>query len=485
MLLTTFAAMILAPTTLYTLDRDRLTPADAVVAQCLQGLTARKGARIWLETKGVQETILQDLRKEGARVEPVGDVWKLLGRFRAEVKGAIVYKLGTPSLSVANGLCGPMDAVAIDETLLEKAKGQGLKILVDARGMTERDAFRKYRSRYKKGFVIEQALEKPGHLRDFAVKHSAFVMDATDREFRKEVIRAFGPNPFVLGWGRDEYHFVEDISAAGGTAVPGDWCVNLSVLEALPVEGRLTPPAAKPARLEPGMRYVAFTFSDGDNVAWMTNDFATGTNFYASPLRGRFPVSWEVSPLLSRFAPRVLRHLYATATPNDDFVTGPGLPGYVFPDLLPDREVQARASAPYLKASGLRTMSVLNANSGSLEQIRPWMRLPEVTGAIYKDYSPYHRSQGRTIWEGDKPIVALRWVLWEGMIEPPQLVKEIAAMPTEGEGRFGIVNLHAWSYGKTGGPLAATQRVVDNLPPNVRVVTANQILDLMRQDRKR
>lgn len=468
---------------LFTLDHNALKPAEQVLAQTLQGLTARKAPRIWLENKGIQVEILSDLRKEGARVEAARDVWQLVQAFRPEVKGAIVYKLDTPSLSVANGLCGPMNAVAIDESQLETAKAKGLPVLLDVRGMTEKEAFAKYRSRYKKGFVVEQALNKPGHLRDFAVKHSAFVMDATDREFRKEVVRAFGPDPFVVGWGRDEYHWVEDVSSAGGTGIPADWCVNLSVLEGLPAQGRLTPPATKKVKLEPGVRYVAFVFSDGDNIQWMTNDFFTGGNFYGSALRGTFPVSWEVSPLLSRFAPRVLKKIYDTAKPNDDFVTGPGLPGYTFPHLLPDRDVQARATRPYLKNSGLGTISVLNANDGSMEQLRPWLRLPEVSGAIYKDYSPYHRSAGKTIWEGEKPAVAYRWVLWEDLIEPAKLVEEIAKMPGEGEGRFGLVNLHAWSYGKAKGPLGATQQVIDNLPPNTKVVTANQLLDLMRQDR--
>lgn len=482
--LTTLALGQASKTHLFTLDHQALKPAEQVLAQTLQGLTARKAPRIWLETKGIQTEILADLKKEGTKVEPARDVWQLVRNFRPEVKGAIVYKLGTPSLSVANGLCGPYDAVAIDETLLDTAKAQGLPILLDVRGMTEREAFAKYRSRYKKGVVIEQGLEKPGHLRDYAVKHSAFVMDLKDRAFRKEIIRAFGPSPLVIGWGRDEYEWVEDVSSAGGTGIPADWCVNLSVLEGLPANGRLQPAPVRKVSLEPGVRYVAFVFSDGDNIQWLTNDFASSPNFYASPLRGQFPVSWEMSPMLTRFAPRVLKKIYERATPNDDFVTGPGLPGYTFPHLLPDREVQAKASAPFLKASGMTTISVLNANAGSLEQVLPWMRLPEVTGGIYKPYSPYHGAGGKVIWQGDKPLASYRWVLWADLIEPKQLVANISQMPTEGEGRFGLVNLHAWSYGKTGGPLAATKQVVDALPANVKVVTANQLLDLMRQDRK-
>ena len=470
--------VVAPPEPMYTIDRETLKPAETVLAQTLQGLTARKAPRIWIATKGVQETLLKNLEKE--RPVETADVWGLVKRFRGEVKGAIVYKLGTPSLSVASGLCGPMNAVAIDESLVDAAKGAGLNVVLDVRGMTEKDAFAKYRSLYAKGFVVEQGVDKPGHLRDFAVRHSAFVMDTEDREFRKQVIRAFGPNPLVFGWGKDEYRWVEDVSAAGGTGVPSDWAANLSVLESLPASKKLQPPTPRPMRLQDGTRYVAFVMSDGDNVQWMTNDFVTGKSFYASPIRGRFPISWEVSALLSRFAPRVLEHIYAKATPNDDFVAGPGLPGYSFAHVMPDRPGAAQASAPYLRESGLSLVSFLNANDGTLSELAPWMNLPEVAGAIYKDYSPYHRRRGETAWINGKAVAAYRFLLWENLQDIDALTGEIAAMPTSGD-RFALVNIHAWSYGSIGGPLEAMQKVVERLGPETRVVTASQLFQLMRE----
>jgi len=466
---------------LHTLEHGRLAPGEQVLATTLQGLVGRRSPRVWLTTGGIQVSILDDLRREGTEVRPAGDVWSLVATFRPELKGAILYKMGTPSLNVATGLCGPMGAVAVDESMMEAARANGLPILLDARGMTEAQAYERFRSRYRKGIVVEQVLDKPGHLRDFAVKHSAFVMDARDRDFRRRIAREMGPNALFFGWGRDEHEWVADLSSGGATGVPADWCLNLSALESLPTPVRAPKPPA--VKAEDGVRYVAFVMSDGDNIQWLTGGFATDPKFYGSPLRGKLPMTWEVSPLLSRFAPRVLQRIFATATVNDDFVTGPGLPGYTFPSLLPNRAAAARQTAPFLRDSGLGTLSFLNVNDGPMTDIAPWMELPQAKAGIYKEYSPYHRQKGRIFWHRSKPLVSYRFVLWENLLGIDDLVREIGQMPSDarsGQARFALINVHAWSYGSIGGPLEAVRRVIEKLPPNTRVVGANSLLEMIR-----
>lgn len=470
---------------LNTLQMKSLTPAEQVVAQTLQGLTAKKPSKIWIENGGVQEQILRDLRIEGAEITPAKSVWDLVSKFRKEVKGVIVYQLGTPSLNVATGLCGPMKAIAVDASLLGTPAVSNLKILLDARGMTESQAFAQYAGKYGKGYVVEQAVTKPGHLRDFAVAHSAFTMDTDNHEFRQQVVRAAGPNALAFGWGRDEYEFVADVSRAGGTVAPADWCTNLSVLEQLPV-AKLAPPKMKRiAKPEKGVRYVAFVLSDGDNLQVLTGGFATDKAFYGSKLRGTFPFTWEVPAILSKYAPRVLKAVYDAAKPNDDFIAGAGQPGYTFPAFHPDRTAIAKQSFPFLAAAGLNTFGVLNANDGSLADLDPWFTNSKLMGAVYKDYAPYDRRHGEIRWVNGKPIFAFRFMLWEGLEDIDPLAKSINAMPAKAESSldsYALVTVHAWSYGKIGGPVEATKRVIDKLDSNTRVITANQLLDLVRRN---
>jgi hypothetical protein len=232
------------------------------------------------------------------------------------------------------------------------------------------------------------------------------------------------------------------------------------------------------------VRYVAFVLSDGDNIQWLCGSFDDNPRYWASPLRGQFPMTWEVSPLLAQTAPRVLQHLYATAKDTDAFVSGAGLPGYTFLHLQPDPAALARQAAPLLRRSDLPIASVLNDNAGALHETRPLLDRPEIAGVLYKDYSPYHRRRGEILWHRGKPCVSYRCVLWEGLMGPEEVAREVARMPLAprtDEASYALVNVHAWSYGRSGGPLEAVRRTIERLPPQTRVVTADQIIGLLRR----
>jgi hypothetical protein len=329
---------------------------------------------------------------------------------------------------------------------------------------------------------VEQSVAKPGHLRDLPVARRAFTFATTDPEFRTEVARALGPQAVVYGWGDDEHRWVSALSRANATGAPADWCVNLSALSRLP-SGRLRRPARPKLTAEDGGRYVAFVMSDGDNLQWLCGDFVDNPRYWGSPLRGQFPMTWEVSPLLATAAPRVLQHLYATAKPTDGFVTGPGVPGYTFPHLQPDPTALARQAAPLLRQSDLSVVSVLNANAGSLRDTIPLLERAEVEGVIYKDYSPYHRRRGEVLWHRGKPCVSYRFVLWDRLMGPEDVAREVAKLPASPRtdaGSYALVNVHAWSFRRNGGPLEAVRRTLALLPPDTRVVTADQMIPLLR-----
>jgi hypothetical protein len=466
------------------LPHSGMSAAEQVLTQSLQGITGRKQPRIWLHTGGMNAVIEAQLRREGVTLHEVGSVWELVKRFRDEVKGAVLYRLRTPSLNVATSLCGILDAVAVDESLRERAEAEGLKLLVDAREMDERQALERYRTRFARGVAVEQSIEKPGHLRDFAVSRRAFTYATTDPAFRTHVALVFGPQALVYGWGDDEHRWVSALSRANASGAPADWCINLSALAKLPA-GRLQRPERPLPVTEDGVRYVAFVMSDGDNLQWLCGGFVDHSSFWGSPSRGQLPMTWEVSPLLAEVGPRVLQHLYATATSADGFVTGPGVPGYTFLHDQPDPAALARQAAPLLRRSDLPVVSVLNTNEGTLRETVPLLERPEVQGVLYKAYSPYHRHRGEIFWHRGKPCLSYRFVLWEDLMEPEQVAQQVAklpAAPRTDEASYAIVNVHAWSFRGSGGPMEAVRRTIAQLPPNTRVVTADQIIALLRHN---
>jgi len=473
------------PRTIYIIDHARLSPSEQAFAVTLQGLANTREARVWMRTGpgSLSAIVEKELRSEGVDFVETPTIWELWRRLRGEVKGGILYRAGTESLSVATALCGLLQAVAVEESLREKATEAGLTILRDVRMDDDRKTLAQYRDRFTRGILIEQALDKSGHLRDFAVARRAFTFSAgKDSAFRTEVVRTLGPNALVYGWGPDEYQWVNDLSRANASGVAADWSQNLSALQHIPAS-KLRRPRRPLPEDEANVHYVSFVLSDGDNIQWLGGGFPGDTKFWASPLRGTFPMTWEIAPILSEVAPRALSHLYATAKPTDGFVTGAGLPGYTFPHLQTDRTALAKQTAPVMRKADVTIGSVLNANEGDLRDTIPLLEIPEMDGILYKDYSPYNRRKGEILWHRGKPCISYRCLLWNGLMEPEDVAREIRTLPASPRTdpqSYTFVNVHAWSYGAIGGPLEAVRRAIALLPAHARVVTADQAISLMR-----
>jgi len=480
---------------LWVINVGKSSAAERTLAVTLQGLVSkdrefRQG--IWVAGGGMYALVLEELRAEGTKIHKVDSAWKLLARFRDRVKGVVVYKLGTDSLNVATSLCGPKRAVAVDESILGKARAQGLSVLLDVRGYDEARAYEEFKNLFARGVLVEQAEKKNWHLRGFAVARDAFTFYGVEPEERTRFVRELGPGAMVFGWGDNEHKWVQQTSRGGGTGVPADWATHLSVRRRRPV-----PIPERPRRYpEPakkGERIVAFVMSDGDNIQWMGGPFVKAKGFWASSHRGKFNMTWEMAPILAEVSARTLRHFYRTAstgtgeTPGiDDFVVGPSGAGYSFHNDLPDRRAFAEATARYMRKSRLSIVTLLNLG-GEMSQSRELLERPEVAGALYKDYAPYNKRKGEIYWHKGKPCISFRYLLWEprrdkGPEGVAEAISRLPASPLTDQRSYAAINVHAWSFGKIGGPMEAVKRTIDLLPDGTRVVTAEELIVLLRNN---
>jgi len=473
---------------LWVIDIAPASPAEQMLALTLQGLANRRGPRVWIKTDGMSALILDQLAREGTRLHAVADAWALYRLFHDEVAGAIVYQIGTDSVNVATSLCGPKQAVAVDESLLGSAAAAGLKVVFDARGYDELRAYAEFKAVFTHGVAVEQVESKTAHLRDYAVFRSAFTFYGLSQDDSARIVRELGPGTFVFGWGGDENRWVQQTSQGGGTGVPADWSRNLSALAQMPAALAARPHRA-PRPVKAGERIVAFVMSDGDNIQWMAGGFATSPAFWASPRRGAFDMTWEMAPILAQVAPRALDTFYRTASAGaavDDFVTGPSGAGYSYHNALPDRAAFAGLTAQLLRESSLSVVTMLNSG-GDMRQADELLDRTEVLGVLYKDYAPYNAQRGRIYWRNGKPAVSYRFLLWEPLREnsPEGVAAAIAKLPADpasDPNSYAIINVHAWSFESIGGPMEAVKRTLDLLPPGTRVTTAEELITLLRQN---
>ena len=117
--------------------------------------------------------------------------------------------------------------------------------------------------------------------------------------------------------------------------------------------------------------------------------------------------------------------------------------------------------------------------------------LASIQGVLYKDYAPYNRGRGAVYWHQGKPSVSYRYLLWEqkdrsGGLRPDWLpagvaeaVERQASGAEAGSEAYALINVHAWSFRDSGGPMGAIGRTIEALPPRVRVVTATEFFELI------
>ena len=118
-------------TTLWVVDPDALSPPEQTLVLTLQGLVADNPSAIWVKEPGMNALILEDLRREGVALREASSVGDLLATFAADVEGMVLYELETDSINVATSLCGPLRAVAVDNSLRDTAEAAGLPVLAD------------------------------------------------------------------------------------------------------------------------------------------------------------------------------------------------------------------------------------------------------------------------------------------------------------------------------------------------------------------
>jgi len=538
---------------------NRLGFDECMLLQTLSGLVAHDtrelggGEMVWLanESPSYTEWLSRWTRRTGVpSPERAYTVWELVKRYREQgvVKGYILYEQehgerplyeGTASdtsANVATSLCPLLGGVAVEAGLVEKARANGLPMLLDVRGKDERWLWEHYGERLSRS-VLGRQDPKNAVMRTSLVAMRTMTVSGTD-ELYEEVLRRMRPGSPVLGWGIGaEDAQTGPASRHGLFQTATNWCANLPLLSAgetgLAYPFRPFDSATEPDG-DDNTRYVTFIISDGDNVQWLMLNFCEGREarqYWACPERGAMPMGWTIPAMdLLQLCPYTLDYLRETATRNDGFVLLGG--GYYYPDWFgtarPDVGLlgkHARRTAKYMRKCGLRTLLVNTHDWDSDAAVKAYetyaREIPELDAVFVIQYYPYTGGNGAIRWVGgaggrEVPVVTCRNAIWGHRSDTPAAgtpgevavaLNAWAAEPVRRpEDRFAWVIVHCWSWFRDAAdpePGAveeteqeATERGEDEargyrpalwcsrrLSPNIRVVTPTAFAARLQQVR--
>lgn len=463
---------------------SKLSTSQVVALQTLSGCLARTTPQIYRVSNDPSDPAdsyalwlrtMQSEYKVAIDTTYLNNFHGLLGHFAKNISGYTVYNGSTESLNAAAtysaGTPGNNAVVAVDSTdadTLGVLKDLGLTLIADLTQANVSDVYASKRANFGNRVVSFMPPSKATELIEYAVFAAAPTMEYqgdTGGPLANTImadIGAAGPNGVAMGWG-PEGPYVATLSKHSIYVHASDFAHDVGSLTNLHVHANVqrktqtatrspAPASRTGASTNGNVHTVAFLMTDGDNIQWMLNDWATASNWYNSTSRGQVPVGWTISPALAALAPAMLDYTYAHATSNDSFVTGPSGVGYTNPDTFADMQSFAALTGAYMNASDLRIVNTIDA-SDSFDAVETLTALPNADAVFLYSGSCYAGPAGKTGWSNGKPIFTGRAALWGNgttgqCLGVQPLVQRLASLPkdqTDANG-YSLIPVHAWTH---------------------------------------
>jgi len=469
-------------------DGNLVNDAWKCTIATLQGIAARRSATQIFIDDGNGDSIWKNHLRDtyGIPYSTAVSPAALLTQFAQQVDGYILYDLtaNSNSINAATSLCGPNNAIAVDASIESTVRSCGVtNRIADVRTWNDGLVWTNCNSAFSRNVVIEQVTSIVSQLRDYATLANAYTFFVGNTPFRTFIMSWMNPDSACLGWGdpsRGESVFVSDGSSNGVYTCAADFARNLSILSGIRDDSlrqrTYTPPVS-----ETNVHYVAFFLSDGDNVEI---NLGTEPLPYSDPQRGSFSMGWALSPTLVDLAPSVMRWYYDNASNSpagqDFFVAGTSGSGYFYPSLFPPADLSlqlTRLNDQMIRAD----MNIAQINDFDFNRLDLWNKYlsqPAIDALMFQNYNNYSAENGAVLFAANgKPIVSVRDTYSAG--EDADLISEIDALPRDPSTPDGYNLVEVIFATATPGDI---YRVITNLPPDVRVVSLDDFVRLIRDN---
>lgn len=414
--------------------------------------------------------------------------------------------------SVASHVYNSIIVDVRDKEYFEKA---GYSMKYDATHKTTLDAWHEFKDKCSNEALVIMPVQT-GELREFAIKNNLFVLNLNKKQgdprsgqnvdLLEEVLAWLQPNVPVYGWeqGVSEDQFVARISKSGHPMIPCDWSYNHSLTSLLYTERQQPVQAqsfnSKFIDFDKKRNYVSFFLSDGDNIQWMMQDFAT--SFYDVPEAIEVKMSYGLPvSTLSMMAPAQLHNLMNLRRDECSVLEMLG-GGYYYIDTYSqnnNRNDNLKIAAERLAVSmrryhvgllGVMAMDVKSA--ASREAYQAFVDANDrLEGIIALQYSPYAGGGGEVFWVTNKngydiPVITVRYSLWD-RIHEREGSPDFIASKLEAEAQvesFSAICVHAWSRFEGNAHGAAAARLcAGKLDGRFEVVNMQELVWRLRMSR--
>ncbi len=421
----------------------------------------------------------------------------LLAGYRDRLPGGYILCSSDPedpSVSAAVSAAGVTDCVIATEETREAVEAAGYTLFLDLTGKGD-DWLRssEYWDLLSRTAAFEQPASMAPKLVDYAVMAGAYFnfYDGKNAAAHKRMYDYLDDGAVIFGYNNTlgEYDTVKSFSEMNLQMVPADHAYNLSTLSGFPLASASQGIPEPEEETPESVHTLCILMSDGDNLQWVLNNFATGSEWYGSRRRGDFPVGWGVSPAALDTAAPMLSYLYGSRTERDEFIMQLSGLGYTFPSRWKKdaRSEMAEKLALSMRRAGLRYAEILDDNGFREDSLGDFAAQDGIDGLFYIEYSGYASLNGKILWLDGVPAVSARYMIWAdhpggGLGYIARKLNRASRDPSS-EDAYSFLIVHAWSGMKNGelaphgNTMDAVAELLEQLDPGVEPVTPSVFMD--------
>eukprot|EP00043_Microstomoeca_roanoka_P018676 m.202133 g.202133 ORF g.202133 m.202133 type:complete len:573 (+) comp16872_c5_seq2:10808-12526(+) len=465
-----------------------LSAADVVTYQTLAGGLSRETPRLYRVVNGVNDVpadsyalwLQQLVQNNQVRINTtyLNDFPGVVKMFSNEIKGYVTFNVSSESVNAAITFCAASSDLVVaagSDNMTTLFNALGVPLVRDLTNATVEQVYQEVKGGLRLRGVSFQPPSKSGNLAEYAVFARIPTLEYVGNDggaLALQImhdIQAQGSNGFALGWG-PEGPYVSTLGEHNIYVHASDWSKDVPSLANLHVHSNtkthfsgLPQSNVKQHLLQkqeqerqkpavPNTHTVAFLMTDGDNIQWLLNNWATDESWFGSSQRGEVPIGWTISPGLVSLAPLVLNYAQQHATSNDSFVSGPSGLGYIYPTDYNDNTGFAMYTNEYFQQAGLDIVNVIDDNMFSLN-LHALLDQSNVSAMFLYTGDCYAGPAGLMGWYNNKPVITGRAALWGSgttgqCLDVDALVQRLIQLPrdpTKASG-YSLIPVHAWTH---------------------------------------
>jgi hypothetical protein len=465
------------------------TSAEMYLFASLKGLVNKTKPRIFsYEGDAFAEGPYTWLQSLGLGYTEHTDKWSLIGKYRNEIAGLIVYDPAQiHTVNLATVLAKSRGALIVSPLLLSRltAAPYNLPILLDLRRQFT-SKLQVYQTLYNTYWPnldhrLLIGLNPDAHkaaLREYATALGTAVIwldpnVAAESTLLNNFLSSMPAGSNYMGWWPEEGPGVQRASQYGIATIASDWCSNLTMHSGTSRTVTLKPMPPKPALQN--KLYVAFILSDGDNLQYIEHLMR---KLWNNADRGSVPMGWTLSPAMLDAMPGALNYFWQTATDNDNLISGPSGYGYAYPNSWPNQNLLNQFVAKtedYNRRAGFKVITIWNTITGGINQN---------VGQAFATYASsllgltaQNTGGGLTIYNNKLPGMALSCNYCTNEQAMKDHINTASAGWNGNEPRFIIIQAQPWTDVKP----TNFKNVANSLNANYIVVRPDHIFQLIRE----